>query len=136
MTNIKFENDVFMSYEFDVNESIDKLNIKLKENNYKISQNHQVSNAQISDRILSSQIVLCFMTQNYCKSNQCMLEIDFALKCRKDIIFILLENMETDEIGYIMGNSVCLECFKNPNSWWNDDFVSIKSAIDANLNVT
>jgi len=40
-----------------------------------------------------------------------------------------------EEIGFIMGNSIYTQCYKNPTSWWKDNFEEIKNSIFFELEV-
>jgi hypothetical protein len=45
----------------------------------------------------------------------------------------MIEKMSSDdigeEIGFIMGNSIYTQCYKNPTSWWSENFEEIKNSI-------
>ena len=145
MSNPKCDYDVFLSYdqEWNTKESVEKFHDKLHSDGYKVwcdtnLQANQNAIRQISNSILNSQIFLCLLTRNYCDSNMSNREIDYAFKCGKTIVYLMIENMTVEEmgsIGFMMGHIVAIECFKNMYSWWEDDFSKIKSTLDNNLNV-
>ena len=144
MSNTKFTYDIFISYQWGIKEDVIKLHHKLSANGFKIWRdadlqlNNQSLNKQLADKILGSQIFLCLLTRAYCSSANCLKEINYADKSRKTIVYLLVEKLDLEEmgeIGFIMGNSVYIQCYKNMQSWWDDDFNLIKKSLDNNLTV-
>ena len=120
MSNPKCEYDVFISYEEDIKEAAGKCHDKLQASGYKVWRDTNLANKnairQLADSILNAQIFLCLMTRKYCDSDESNREIDYAFKCRKNIVYLMIDNIifeETGPIGFMMGNAVVIECFKN-----------------------
>ena len=51
-------------------------------------------------------------------------------------MYLMIERLDlkkTDElgnsVGFIMGDSVYIQCYKKSKSWWDDNFDEIKSSI-------
>ena len=142
MSNPKCDYDVFISYEEDIQESAGKCYAILQASGYKVWRDTNLANKnairQIAESILNAQIFLCLMTKKYCDSVESNREIEYAFKCRKTTVYLMIDNIHVQEmgpIGFMMGNDVVIECFKNMYSWWDDDLASIKMAIDTHLKV-
>ena len=136
--------DVFISYKWEIKENVEKIQQKLESVNIStwrdknLQQNNDSLYLQLGKNIRNSQIFLCFLTKAYVKSAICIKEINFAVRIGKTIVYLMIERMTneelTDEIAIIMGNSVYIQCYTNPKSWWDDNFEEIKSSIQLNLN--
>ena len=52
---------------------------------------------------------------------------------------LIIEKFHTDElsdeISFIIGDSVRINCFKNSTSWWDANYEEIKRTLESNLKV-
>ena len=131
--------DVFISYSWGIKEDVEKFHEKLEANNFRVwrdkflKQGHESLFGQLGKKIKESTVFLCFLTKDYVKSDNCRKELNYAVKLKKTIIYLMIEKMSSDdigeEIGFIMGNSIYTQCYKNPTSWWLENFQEIKNSI-------
>ena len=147
MSSLTFNYDVFISYQWGIKKEVEEFHKRLEANgNIKawrdpnLRSNDESIYSQLAKQIKQSRLFLCFLTKAYCKSDMCRNEIVFAKKLGKTIIYLMIEKMNndelSDEVNFIMGNSVYFQCYKNPKSWWIDDFDSIRKSIESNLEVS
>ena len=145
-SSLVFQHDVFISYQWDIKKQVETIHEKLEaDGKLKVWRDiHLVSNndglyKQLATQIEHSRIFLCFLTKKYCKSGNCLKELIFADKSKKTIIYLMIERMTTEEltneISFIMGQSLYIQCYNSPASWWIDYFNEIKKSIETNLKV-
>ena len=137
--------DVFISYNWGIKESVAKFHEKLNSIGLKVWRDKDLRQSkeslfgQLGKKIKHSRVFLCFLTKDYVSSENCCKEINYAAKLNKTIIYLMIEKMNSDdigeEIGFIMGNAIYTQCYKNPTSWWSDNFNEIKDSIEAELRV-
>ena len=139
--------DLFISYQWCIQCDVAKLHEKLELTSPRlrvwrdsaIKHNNEGLCEQLGKRIVASKIFLCLLTKEYVKSNNCLKEINFAARLGKTIIYLMIEKMNAVEIGpivgFIMGNSVYIHCYKHAKSWWQDDFEDIKKSVEDELKV-
>ena len=144
-TNEPEEYDAFISYNWGIKDGVAKLHDKLEEAGLRVWRDKNLIQGssslfeQLGKKIKQSKIFLCFLTKDYLASDNCRKEIMYASKLKKNIIYLMIERMTSDEIGeevgFIMGNSIYTQCYKNPKSWWKENFEEIKEAMIAELSV-
>ena len=136
MTDTK---DIFLSY------------IILTDHNLQNSENPLT--AQLGNGITNSPIFLCCITEDYCKSHNCNLEIEYANSKDKHIVPLMIQKIDKIKeikvngrnhksgIDFIIKNEFCfysswtrLNCYKNQN-WPLDKKEEILKSIENNLNV-
>ena len=50
----------------------------------------------------------------------------------------MIEKMEVQQLGkvaFIMEDSIYIQCYNKPNSWWVDNFEEIKTSLENGLEV-
>ena len=94
--------DLFISYEIESRELVDRLVNELEiKYGYKVFVDRikdQTSscvylNELTHSRIDKSEILLAFVTKKYCESKTCQLEIEFANRIKKKVLYIVLERL-------------------------------------------
>ena len=120
-------NQIFISYER--SQDLVKEIAKNLETNHKIwiDDNNMILgetlHKNIQDGINSSEIVLAFVTMAYCESLNCQLEIQYATRIKKKIIYIVLEKLNVRELpngmGVLLAQNLCLNAY-NPK-WTNQN---------------
>ena len=92
--------DIFISYNWGIKKQVRELYEILTENNYKVwmdERDLQNSNspltAQLGTNIINSSIFLCCITEDYCKSFNCNLEIEYANTKDKSIVPLMIQKI-------------------------------------------
>jgi len=92
--------DIFISYNWGIKKQVRELYQILTENNYKVwmdERDLQNSNspltAQLGTNIIKSSIFLCCITEDYCKSFNCNLEIEYANSKDKSIVPLMIQKI-------------------------------------------
>ena len=139
------EFDVFISYQWDIGSQVESLHNKLVEMKIKVWRdvaNMRNSNSALTDQLAKaikmSKIFLCCLTQKYSESKNCKLEINYANDLGKPMLVLAIERPNLDRlggIGFIISSTVRKNCYKHPETWFNDDFESIHKSIIENLEV-
>jgi hypothetical protein len=135
--------DIFISYNWGIKEAVEKFHEKLETNGFRVwrdkflKQGHDSLFEQLGKKIKESTVFLCFLTKGYVKSDNCRKELNYATKLNKTIIYLMIEQMSSDdigeEIGFIMGNAIYTQCYNNPTSWWSENFEEIKNSIELSI---
>ena len=104
--NKKF--DIFLSYQWNKKHLVKQLYNKLKEEyNLALWLDEQETDAsgnlfeQLAKGLNNSKIVLCFITKEYCKSENCISEITYARDNCIPIIVLMMERLNLKEIGSV-----------------------------------
>ena len=104
----KPDNDVFVSYNWKLKSKVRVLQQKLDSAmittylDEKNSNNNQKSlTTQSISVIKNSKIFLCCITHDYCESNNCNLEIEFAKALEKPIIALMFDDLNIKDINQI-----------------------------------
>jgi hypothetical protein len=134
-------NDVFISYNFEIKEQVKKLTTNLIQFNLKIWFDEKITNndtltKKSLDEIANSKLVLCCLTHQYCKSDECKKELSYSNELHKPIIILMIQNSEILQEFKIKENLTELteiSCYDS-NSWL-DDYKKIKDQIFKNLEV-
>jgi hypothetical protein len=116
----------------------------------RLESNNKSLYLQLGQQIRQSSLFLCLLTRAYTKSEMCKKELVYAAKLGKTVFCFMLEKLTQDEIGdeigFIMGNCVYKQYYKDPKSkqpkkdvrnvnWFIDYFDEAYQLIKSNLNV-
>jgi hypothetical protein len=102
--------DVFISYNWDVKGQVKELyKILTKEYNLKVWLDDMQLNggnmsslaAELASAIKNSKIFICCLTNQYCRSQNCNLEIEYASVLKKKIIVLSIDDIDTTKIDEI-----------------------------------
>lgn len=92
--------DIFISYNWGIKDQVRELYKILTDNNYKVWMDendlHNSDNpltSVLATNIIKSAVFLCCITENYCKSYNCNLEIEYANKKRKPIVPLMIQRI-------------------------------------------
>jgi len=150
--------DLFISYEWGSKTEVAQFHSKLEEKDKSLRVwrdpllecNDKSLYQQLGENIRRSVVFLFMLTRAYTKSDMCKRELVYAAKLGKAIFCFMLEKLTQDEIGdeigFIMGNCVYKQYYKDPKSkepkkdvrhvnWFIDYFDDAYQLIKANLNV-
>ncbi len=135
----KQEFDVFISYNWSIKSEILQLSTKLVESNFKVwedgtdlNNKNSAFTEQLAEAIKNSKLFLCCLNKNYCESRNCTREFNYANDIGKPMIILLIENLkkeEMDGMGFMIHDKFRINCYKNPKTWFYDDFEDIKKSI-------
>ena len=96
--------------------------------------------SQLGTNILKSKLFLCCITEEYCKSYNCNLEIVYANSKGKSVIPLMIEKISNIEeikvngIDFIISSWTRLNCYKDSNRPI-DKKTEIQSSIETCLKV-
>ncbi len=100
--------DVFISYNWGIKTQVRQLYEVLQSLNYKVWLDERELNAgsspltaELATAIRDSKVVLSCITRDYCKSFNCNLEIEYASAKKKQIIPLLIDEIDTATIDEI-----------------------------------
>ncbi len=147
--------DIFISYNWAIKEQVKQLYDILTENNkYKVwmdDKDLETSNkpltSQLGTNILKSKLFLCCITEEYCKSYNCNLEIEYANSKGKSVIPLMIEKISKIEeikvngrdhesgVDFIISSMTRLNCYKDSN-WPIDKKTEILNSIETCLKVS
>jgi hypothetical protein len=150
--------DLFISYEWGSKSEVEQFHKKLEENDKSLrvwrdpllESNNKSIYLQLGEKINRSCVFLFMLTRAYTKSDMCKRELVYAAKLGKIVFCFMLEKLTQDEIGheigFIMGNCVYTQYYKDPKSkepkkdvryvnWFIDYFDEANQLIKSNLNV-
>ena len=150
--------DLFISYEWGSKTEVAQFHSKLEEKDKSLRVwrdpllecNDKSLYHQLGQKIRRSCVFLFMLTRAYTKSDMCKRELVYAAKLGKAIFCFMLEKLTPDEIGdeigFIMGNCVYKQYYKDPKSkepkkdvrhvnWFIDYFDEAYQLIKSNLNV-
>jgi hypothetical protein len=113
---MNFENDLFISYQWDRKHLIHKIvnYLKIYDFNIWIDTNGVKPGFALHERIQNgvnkSEIIFAFVTMEYCKSQSCQQEIQYAKRIKKKILFVVLEKFNIAELPNGMGVFLSSKC--------------------------
>jgi hypothetical protein len=90
---------------------------------------------EVENGIVNSHIVICFISKNYCYSQNCMNEITCAYRQKKKILPIMLDDyfkQEQKGIKFMISQINSFYAFKQPDTfspWNNNHFEKLKETI-------
>jgi hypothetical protein len=137
--NKKF--DIFLSYQWNKKHLVKQLYNKLKEEyNLALWLDEQETDAsgnlfeQLAKGLNNSKIVLCFITREYCKSENCISEITYARDNCIPIIVLMMERLNLKEIGsvgFIIASKTRLNFYKETDDimWSGEMFEMLIKSI-------
>jgi hypothetical protein len=120
--------DLFISYEWGSKTEVAQFHKKLEEKDKSLrvwrdpllKSNNESLFLQLGQQIRRSCVFLFMLTRAYTKSDMCKRELVYAAKLGKAIFCFMLEKLAQeeigDEIGFIMGNCVYKQYYKDPKS--------------------
>ena len=93
--------DVFISYNWKLKKEVKQLESKLKSvggwrvwrDERKMQSNHSPLSSVTALALRRSAVFLCLITNRYCESNHCSLEIEFASALKKTMVALLIEKI-------------------------------------------
>ena len=90
--------NIYLSFDWNIKEQAKVLNQKLTDLGYTIFTSESIRDDQLSDDLVDSikksNIFICCLTQEYCKSKKCNLEILNADYHDKQKFVLMLENID------------------------------------------
>ena len=97
--------DVFISYNWAIIDQVAKFDEKLeKKTGLRIWRDvRDLTNssipltAQLADAIRKSNLIVCFITKQYCQSHNCNLEVDWANTLKKPLVVVMIEKLDFNE---------------------------------------
>lgn len=141
MAESKVLNDLFLSYEPSVESDVKNLCNKLRNLDMKIWVNFENPKStidQIAKNIRNSKLFVCVLTKKYSESKKFFKEVEYAYDIGTKIVVLYLNDLRIDElqrVGMIVTGLNRVNCFNNPNSWFDDDFNNIKKILELKLRV-
>ncbi len=127
--------DIFISYNWAIKKQVKQLyDILTETNKYKVwmddkdltSRFNKPLTSQLAKNILKSKLFLCCITEEYCKSYNCNLEIQYAHSEGKSMIPLMIEKIskideiklngrddEESGINFIISSWPRLNCYKD-----------------------
>ena len=132
---IKKNFDVFISYnQKSSKDVVDKIAKRLEASEkFKIWIDHDLMSAgtelykKMEEGLRQSEIVLCFITKEYCESENCRFELAFTIENKLKRIFIILEpniqKQNLNGVGILIAGSLRFNAYKPPNTFnpWSED---------------
>jgi hypothetical protein len=137
--------DVFISYHAGIKDQVkifyEKLqstsaNLKIWFDENEMRSNDTVPiNDEIALALLNSKLVIFCLTADYKRSENLGLELEYANSLRKHIFLLQIEQLEKTPVEQSNIKST-ISCFEHPKTWFEDMFVDIRAALQANLDLT
>ena len=100
--------DVFISYNWGIKRQVQQLYDILKSLNYKVWLDERELNAggspltaELALAIRDSKVILSCITKDYCASFNCNLEIEYATAKKKQMVTLLVEEIDLSAIDEI-----------------------------------
>jgi hypothetical protein len=100
--------DVFISYDSGIQKQVKQLYDILKSLNYQVWLDERELNAgsnsltaDLALAIRDSKVILSCITKDYCRSFNCNLEIEYATAKKKQMVTLLVEEIDTTKIDEI-----------------------------------
>jgi hypothetical protein len=100
--------DVLISYNLGTKKQVQKLYEILKSLNYKVWMDERELNAgssplttELALAIKNSKVILSCITTDYCKSYNCNLEVEYASSKKKQMIVLMIEQIDLASMNEI-----------------------------------
>jgi len=97
--------DLFLSYNWGIQDQVKKLDLNLTQAGFKVwrdekylNTNSQPLKSQLAEAIANSKLIICCITEAYCKSHVCNQEIGYADNLAKPLMILMIENLDTKKI--------------------------------------
>ncbi len=101
--------DVFISYNWEIKAQVRKLYQVLTSLNYRVWLDERGSNAgsspltaELATAIKNSKVIISCLTTDYCKSFNCNLELEYASAKKKQMITLMIEEIDLACISEIL----------------------------------
>ena len=101
--------DVFISYNHLIKKQVQQFYDILKSLNYKVWLDERELNAgsnpltaELATAIKNSKVIISCITKDYCKSFNCNLEVEYASAKKKQIIALMIEEIDLASISEIL----------------------------------
>ena len=141
---------VFLSYNWGIKDQVKKLDLNLTQAGFKVWRDEKYLNtdsqplqSQLADAIAKSKIVICCITEAYCKSHVCNQEISFADNLAKPLIILMIQNLDirkihefkinghdyTSNIGFLITRLLRKNYYNNQSNWPDDNLNDLKENI-------
>jgi len=98
--------DIFISYEWSTKSQVMILGEKLKKLGFKVwrdERDYKTNNkslmCNLANAIKKSKLFICCVTESYCKSHNCNLEIEWANTLGKPIVVLMIDRLRAEEIS-------------------------------------
>jgi hypothetical protein len=92
--------DLFLSYNWSIQDQVKRLDLNLTQAGFKVWRDEKYLNtdsqplkSQIADAIAKSKIIICCLTEAYCKSHVCNQDISFADNLAKPLVILMIQNL-------------------------------------------
>ncbi len=103
--------DVIISYNWGIKAQVKKLYVILTSLNYKVWMDERELNAgsspltaELATAIKNSKVILSCITKDYCKSYNCNLEVEYASAKKKQMVVLMIEEIDPTSIDEIIVN--------------------------------
>ena len=100
--------DIFISFNWNIKKHVKLLHEILINLNYKVWIDDKELNAgnnsltaELANGIKESKIFISCITQDYCKSYNCNLEVEFANQSKKSMIVLMIDKLDPTSIHEI-----------------------------------
>ena len=141
---------VFLSYNWEIQDQVKQLDLNLTQAGFKVWRDEKYLNtdsqplqSQLADAIAKSKIVICCITEAYCKSHVCNQEISFADNLAKPLIILMIQNLDikkihefkinghdyTSNIGFLITRLLRKNYYNNQSNWPDDNLNDLIEAI-------
>ena len=105
----ELQKDVFISYNWGIKKQVQQLyNILEKEFNFKVwlddkdlHAGNSALTAELAKGIKNSKVFLSCVTEDYCKSYNCNLEVEYASNKKKPIVVLMVQKLDPVDIDEI-----------------------------------
>ena len=99
-------NDVFISYNWNIKQQVEVLERRLNEKGFSVWRDVNEFGAinfdsSIRKAIDDSKNVICCITKDYCRSENCNLEFNYAFNLNKPLIALLIDDLEPTKLHEI-----------------------------------
>ena len=143
---------LFLSYNHKSKNIVENIHSKLKEKGYKIWIDYEqmITGDFLADKmtegILRSELFLAFISEDYCKSKNCKRELKFADEKQKNIIYVVLQDLKTQQYEnnndiqstfFLISDRLRFNAYKKDKTFvpWNEQlFFELENQINEILN--
>jgi hypothetical protein len=87
---------------------------------------------EIEKGIRASHTFICFISKDYCVSDNCVKELSFAHENKKKILPIMLDREMCNGVGFLISNLLRFNSYRAPDSfepWSNEHFEKLALSI-------
>lgn len=125
MKRLTCEHKLYLSYSQKNEKIVHKVACELYRLNYCVLIDIYDKKKLYSDverSLLESEVVLCFISKEYCESKYCLREITYADLNDKKIIPIILDGVQSNGIGFLISTFVSFDAYIKPNTFDDETF--------------